>query len=311
MNSIDRGIVTCFGLLLMWCSLAVGYPWPVSPFSEQHGINGTLGECRDDRDHFHKGVDVVGPSGTRVYPVVNGTVTYVYKIGINAYVEVTDNTNRVYKYQHIDPVVKKDSVVTAGVTILGTVKNISNPHLHFEDGLGSSNPLRDGGLTPFVDSTSPVINSLDFYKQGTTDQFSNALYGKIDLWVNAYDPRTSSSGGNAGGNCGIYKIIIKFLSNNQPVGDSIVYHIYNNVPAAPITDVFAQGSSSTIFLYNATNDPFHSPYDKYWNSKQKRGEPYNIDAIIPSQAMYGEGHLKIRVIVEDIRGNQAIQDIGQ
>ena len=310
MNNIYKCITCSMFLSGFLYSLGVCYPWPVNPFNEQHGINGTLGECRDNRDHFHKGVDVEGSSGTNVYPVVDGIVTYVSTTGINAYVEVTDNANNVFKYQHIDPIVKKNDAVTASVTILGTIKNIANPHLHFEDGLGSRNPLRNGALTPFVDNTNPVINSVDIYKQGTNEQFQSALYGKIDLWVNAYDPRTTSNGGNAGGNCGIYKIIIKFLSCNQPIGDSIVYHIYNSVAAAPITDVFTEGSTSTNFIYNATNDPFHTPYDKYWNSKQQRGEPYNVDAIIPSQAMYNEGHMQIRIIVEDIQGNSDTLDIG-
>jgi len=67
----------------------------------------------------------------------------------------------------------------------------------------------------------------------------------------------------------------------------------------------------TNFYYWATNDPFNEPYNKYWNSNQRTGSDYTVDARVPMEALYGESNLLIKVIAEDIKGNQAVYSIGK
>jgi len=285
------------------------YSWPVKPFDSQHPIFATIGEYRTPT-RVHAGVDIGEGAGAQVYSVTDGTVINVNS-NINGSVRIRTDSGTEYEYVHITPSIVINSTVTVGVTVLGEIADIDAPHLHFTENKGGSNPLRDGGLTPYVDKSSPTIVSVDFWKQGTEEQLTGSLYGHIDLRVNTFDPRTSVTGDSAGGNCGIYKITIEFWQGGNLIGDKIEYHIYNKIPPSPVSLVYATGSTQSIFLYWATNDPFNVPYDKYWNSNQRTGSDYTVNALIPSQALYPEGSMLIRVIAEDIRGNKAIHDIGQ
>ncbi|MDO8662085.1 MAG: M23 family metallopeptidase [Candidatus Omnitrophota bacterium] len=289
------------------------YSWPVKPFDEQHPIFSTLAEYGANPAHFHAGVDIGEGAGVNVYPVVSGTVEKVETTGDNAYVKIRASSGEKYDYIHIVPAVMQNSTVTAGVTIIGTIRNITNPHLHFEEADGAYNPLRDGGLTPYVDKSSPIIVSADFWKQGTTlpEQLTGSLYGRMDIRVNTYDARTSATGEGAGGHCGIYKIIIEFWQGGVRIGDRIEYHTYDKIPARPVSLVYAPETTQSLFYYWATNDPFNEPRDKYWNSNQKTGSDYTVNALIPMQALYPEGNMLIRVIAKDIAGNAATYDIGQ
>lgn len=244
-----------------------------------------------------------------MYPVADGKVINVNSAGGS--VQIRSDSGSVYGYVHITPAVVKDSTVTAGITILGEIANSDAPHLHFTEDDGKANPLRVGGLTPYVDKSSPVIVSADFWKQGGAEELTGALYGHIDMRVNAYDSRTSATGESAGGNCGIYKVYIEFWQGGNQIGSKIEYHTHNRIPTSTVSLVYAPGSTQSNFLYWATNDPFNIPYDKYWNSKQRIGADYTQDALIPMQSLYPEGNMLIRVIAEDIRGNKATYDIGQ
>lgn len=305
------GIVAFVFLPVLSPVSGVSYSWPVKPFDSQHPIFATIGEYRDSA-HVHAGVDIGEGAGITVYSVTNGKVEQILTTGDNAYVRIKDDGGTQYDYVHITPAVTQGSTVTAGVTILGEIKDITAPHLHFTENKGGANPLRDGGLTPYVDKSSPTIVSVDFWKQSTPpEQLTGSLYGHMDIRVNTYDTRTSATGDSAGGNCGIYKITIEFWQGGNQIGDKIEYHIYDKIPSSAVSLVYATGSTQSIFLYWATNDPFNVPYDKYWNSNQRTGSDYTVNALIPSQALYPEGSMLIRVIAEDIRGNKAIHDIGQ
>lgn len=285
------------------------YSWPVKPFDSQHPIFATIGEYRDSA-HFHAGVDIGEGAGTSVYSVTDGTVESVNTV--SGLVRIRDNSGVRYDYVHITPSVVANATITAGVTVLGTIASIPAPHLHFSESYGGVNPLRIDGLTPYVDKSSPTIVSVDFWKQSATpEQLTGSLYGHMDIRVNTYDTRTSATGDSAGGNCGIYKITTEFWQGGNQIGDKIEYHIYNKIPSSAVSLVYATGSTQSNFLYWATNDPFNVPYDKYWNSKQRSGSDYTVDALIPMQALYPEGSMLIRVIAEDIRGNKATYDIGQ
>lgn len=174
------------------------------------------------------------------------------------------------------------------------------------------NPLRKNGLTPYEDNASPVINGFVMYQNGTETDMEGRIFGKVDIVIDAFDPAVNSDGSaNNNYNCGIYKIVIQFLnSKGEEISNSKIEYFsgFSKMPNCSPKEMYASGSNSETFLYIATNDPFNSPYDKYWNSRQKRGQPYNVDAMFPNEAKFAEGGLKIKVTVYDYAGNKAETD---
>ncbi|MCK4529289.1 M23 family metallopeptidase, partial [candidate division WOR-3 bacterium] len=191
-----------FAFLISFIPLLASYQWPVSQFNSQHPITGTLGEYRPG--HLHKGVDIGEGTDTEVYPVVDGVVTDIYdKNNDNECVEVLGGDGIEYEYTHINSSVAVNDPVEAGITVLGTIKDITHPHLHFEVNDGMSNPL-DNGLNPYTDTDLTTVwggNDFMFYREGTYDQVSSPLWGKVDILVRAKDAQ--SNGSNT---VGIYRI---------------------------------------------------------------------------------------------------------
>jgi hypothetical protein len=151
--------------------LAHAYGWPVKPFDQQHAIRGAFDDPRDGRS-FHFGVDICTPDGTPVYAVAPGTV-FRYADAV----AVRQSDGHEFSYWHVDATVAEHSYVDAGEQI-GVVR-AGWGHVHFAewDGHTYVNPLRPGGLEPFVDTTSPVVGPIAVDADG----------GRIDVTVEAYD----------------------------------------------------------------------------------------------------------------------------
>jgi hypothetical protein len=301
-------------LLAFVPSISFAYPWPVSPFNSQHEISAALGEYRISTNgslHFHKGADIAESAGTTVYSSVDGTVTSINPTLESGIIDITDDDGTLFGYIHVtpDPNLLQNEQVVAGQTPLGVIATIPAAHLHFQEAGGQANPLRQGGLTPYVDNNTPAISGVTFFYDGTSNPVTTNIYGHLDIQVNAYEPRTGADGGNAGGAIGIYKLMVQFWQNGAQVGSSIQYQ-FDGIPSAPVTAVYGPGSTDSIFLYWATNDPFNQPYNKYWNTKQMAGSAYNVDAPINAQALYKDGNLQILIIASDIQGNAVTYTIG-
>ncbi|MBN1423590.1 hypothetical protein JXA88_03450 [Candidatus Fermentibacteria bacterium] len=211
-------------LRCVWILVAVtgvvsssAYEWPVRPRIGQHIITATLGEYRSEAGstpaHFHNGVDI-GRAGVSVYPIEPGV----------AHVDGAQHGVNIghFRYYHLDGIPPGiDGTHVETVTSIGT----SQTHLHLGEcdvvfiaggpGLPPGghwlNPLREGGLTPFNDFAQPIIHEARVYRQGTTTQLQGDslvhLHGPVDVWVNARDPRTSTTGQGAGGCCGAYRVV--------------------------------------------------------------------------------------------------------
>ncbi len=291
MNFFNKRFLSIFLLLAIQTCLIFAYDWPMDEDNDpsngvvlntQHQINAHLAECRQARDHFHSGVDINGIQGTRIYAIEDGTAR-VAGLGVNV---------GHFRYYHLMNIAVSDYDTIGAGDLLGYTD--SGNHLHIMEsnivltqaGLNTPNVvwinlLREGGLYPFVDNTDPVIEGVTFWQQGTNNQITNGnLFGYIDIIVDAYDPRTSTNGGNAGGHCGIYSLSIEIWSNGNLLGDPIAYHIYDELPTCNINLIYAEGSSSINFLYWATNDPYNEPINKYWNTRQKKNHDYTFDASI-------------------------------
>lgn len=169
---------------------AGAYTWPVKPFKKEHAIRGTFGDPRyhlgpeSELSAFHFGVDVVAPDGAPVYSVSPGVVLRRH----NDSVTIGRDSGRRFGYWHIHPVVKSGTYVRLH-QLLGHVIT-GWGHVHFAESMKGSyrNPLRRGALTPFVDQTVPVVDSIQLLTQfGGPGVDPNRVIGPIDVAASIYD----------------------------------------------------------------------------------------------------------------------------
>lgn len=163
----------------------LSYGWPVQPFDQQHAVRSFFDDPRQEgveAASFHFGIDIAARDGTSVYAVADGTV----RLQPDAVALVADTGDRVFSYWHVTPVVADRTHVTAG-TAIGTIKP-SFGHVHFAELHNGQyvNPLRPGGIVPYVDDTSPTVVTL-FAASGTRKLPLDGLSGKLDLLVDCYD----------------------------------------------------------------------------------------------------------------------------
>ena len=161
------------------------YGWPLKPFDEQHPVRSFFDDPRQEGAEpasFHFGIDISAPDGTAVYAVADGVV----RLQPDSVALVADRGDRVFSYWHVAPTVADLARVTAG-TEIGTIKP-GFGHVHFAELHNGTyvNPLRPGGIKPYVDSTSPTVVTL-FAAVGTRKLDLSALSGTFDLLVDTYD----------------------------------------------------------------------------------------------------------------------------
>jgi hypothetical protein len=161
------------------------YGWPLKPFDRQHAVRGFFDDPRQEGTgpaSFHFGIDVSARDGTPVYAVVDGTV----RLQPDSVALVADTGDRTFSYWHVDPTVADLAYVAAGDEV-GTIKP-GFGHVHFaelHDGL-YVNPLRPGGIEPYVDTTSPAVAALGAMT-GDRRVADDAVRGAVDLVVDAFD----------------------------------------------------------------------------------------------------------------------------
>ena len=257
------------------------YQWPLSHFDDAHPITGTLSEFRTD--HLHLGVDIGEGPGTNVYPVVSGTIVKKDQ----DYVTVGDGARNI-RYLHITPKVDLGQTVTAGITVLGTIQDIDEDHLHFEEDGGAVNPLRLGGLTPYTDTSPPSVEWVKVVQQGTGVEFPLNEEGcpivmdHADIKIKAKDAQ--SGGGSS--TVAPYRIGYEIRRDDG----TLIGGPYYKIQFDGIEDDWQLGlvystaeSDLQNYVYWATNTP---DTNQYWDTEFLQG-----------------GYYRIRAYVKDIKGN--------
>ncbi len=317
------------------------YSWPTPKkvaakglfFGGQHSIKGQFSDFRTSggANGFCKGIEIEASA--------NGDERNVYALEAGrAYSDATSTNIGHFRYGNIQNVVASNTNVKVGDKI-GVIQ--AGTYMYFMESdapLTSAgenlpnnnarwiNPLRPGGLSPYTDNANPVINSIQLVN-ATGANVVSPLYQKLDIIIDAYDPATRFDGtGDPNLKCGIHKITVKFIdaagneivhSNGDPTRIEFFpgYNSSNSKYELPqganaLTDVYEPSSTPSKFVYIATNKPYSGTPDQYWNTKQKNGDVYTVDARIPSEALFKEGSIKIEVTVEDLQGKQATQSKG-
>jgi len=175
-----------------------GYPWPFKPFDKQHPIRGYFGDPRTIYENgilsdpfdgggffsFHQGVDIAAPDGTAIYAIANGTAHYLGASTLN----LDTGTGVVFQFFHIVSVVAEGQHVTKSKTVLGYVQPpYGHVHISEIDGSRIVNPLQNGHLTPYRDTTKPTIRDVLIKNQTGILQAPLGLCGGIELDADVFD----------------------------------------------------------------------------------------------------------------------------
>ena len=174
--------LSAFALLVP--AAASAYGWPIKPFYQQHLVRGYFNDPRlsGDEEGFHFGVDISAPDGTPVYAIEPGrvrargqTVTVFPKRG-----------GHQLSYWHVVPTVVKGQRVRRHQLIGHVVVGAGHVHLaEYKNGT-YINPLRLGGLAPYIDDTVPQIPSLTFLSSGRPIP-PEGVTGTVDITAEALD----------------------------------------------------------------------------------------------------------------------------
>jgi hypothetical protein len=276
---------------------AIAYPWPVKPFDRQHPIRGNFGDPRilrggidlswDNVLHFHSGVDVQAPDGTPVYAIEAGEAVAGPRMVAVGTPWASPSAPVVFGYWHLDPVVGRYQYVARG-QLIGYIHPGAG-HVHLSERRYGTyvNPLRPGGLAPYVDHTPPVVRRLVIYRSGTRTEVSpDAVTGAVDFAVDAYDvppmalrqPWTKSIVSPARITWGGL-----FAGQWLPLAYRPQLVDFTRLPGLALRDVYAHGTWQ--------NEAHVPGVYRFWLARHV------------SSDLLGDGPHRVRVTAADIRGN--------
>jgi hypothetical protein len=179
-------VVTLGVLSLAAPAAASAYSWPIRPFYEQHPIRGYFNDPRfsGPEQGFHFGVDIVAADHTPVYAVASG---YARVRGMSVSVIPWRRGVPRLSYWHVMPLVSSGQYV-AKRQLIGHVQ-VGAGHVHLAEWKSGTyiNPLRIGGLAPYIDDTAPQIPRLTFYAGGQPVAPAS-VSGLVEITADANDP---------------------------------------------------------------------------------------------------------------------------
>lgn len=285
--------------LFIMCSDALGYNWSVQPkdyLNPPYPIFATLGEYRTI-NRFHSGVDVFGVVGDEVHAIEEGEVRRLDENG-NTDNEGVQVGNFLFIHINIDRNIKEkletgEKVTCKSNDLIGTIKSISHPHLHLteKDTTGSNyiNPLREGGLSGYVDSKPtgmPVVgDAFWFYKNDSEERFNDknidafVINNKVDILARAYDRQIEGMGSQ---NVGIYKISYQVRNefSQDPLLD-ICNIKFDEVPVElyrKASNVYYTALSNQSTYYYWVTNKIDS--NNYWDTTQHPDGKYTVSVLV-------------------------------
>jgi murein DD-endopeptidase MepM/ murein hydrolase activator NlpD len=179
---------------------AFSYGWPVKPFDRQHPVRGGFADPRSVFEgppsvrglmtsrcncSYHRGIDIAAPDFTPVYPVRSGVVRIVNR----EWIEVDSGDGVAFEYWHIGPQVKVGDRVQARETVLGRTLRASG-HVHLSELMNGKfvNPLAEGHIGPYSDSTIPEVHEITFRTRDTGPELlPEYLHGRVLIVAAASD----------------------------------------------------------------------------------------------------------------------------
>jgi murein DD-endopeptidase MepM/ murein hydrolase activator NlpD len=161
------------------------YSWPLRPFYKEHAIRGYFNDPRlsDAELSFHFGVDIVADDLQPVYAIEGGRA---YVRGTRLAIYPKRGGHRL-SYWHVMPAVSSTQLVRQHQLIGHVVPGMGHVHLAEYRGGRYINPLRLGGLAPYVDDTVPQIPKLTFYSFGNPIA-PESVTGFVDVTIDSFDP---------------------------------------------------------------------------------------------------------------------------
>ena len=180
-----------YGLGVLLAALLVpaaasAYSWPIRPFSQPHAIRGYFDDPRlsGDETGFHFGVDISAPDGTPVYAIEPGRAR-VHGLAVSVF--PLKRGGHLLSYWHVVPEVLTNQRVRRHQLIGRVAQGAGHVHLAERRGGNYVNPLRLGGLAPYMDDTVPQLRKTTFYSAGKPISPAS-VRGTVDLTVDADDP---------------------------------------------------------------------------------------------------------------------------
>ncbi len=179
-----RFLLALAALALLAPAAASAYSWPLRPFQQQHAIRGYFNDPRlsGPETGFHFGVDIVADDLEPVYAIEPGRVR-IHGLTVSVFPK---RGGHLLSYWHVRAAVRSNQRVRRHQLIGHVVPGAGHVHLaEYSEGT-YVNPLRLGGLAPYIDDTVPQIPTLTFYSFGRPIP-PESVTGVIDVTVDAYD----------------------------------------------------------------------------------------------------------------------------
>ena len=176
--------LSVFALLVP--AAASAYGWPIRPFYQQHAIRGYFNDPRlsGDEEGFHFGVDIWAPDGTPVYAIEPGRSRVRMK-AMSVAVFPRRGGHQL-SYWHVVPAVVTGQRVRRHQLVGHVLAGAGHVHLSEYKNGTYVNPLRIGGLAPYIDDTVPQIPSLTFLSSGRPIP-PEGVTGTVDITAEAFD----------------------------------------------------------------------------------------------------------------------------
>jgi murein DD-endopeptidase MepM/ murein hydrolase activator NlpD len=266
------------------------YGWPVKPFNRQHPVRANLNDPRNGGGNsFHFGIDVSAPNGTAVYAVEAGEV-YLRRGRMAVAVK---GARRTFGYWHVMPAVRNHQHVRLHQLIGYICDEGGGRHVHLAERRNGDyvNPLRPGGIGPYVDRTPPTVASVHFLRKGS-ELAPDALTGRVAIVVEAIDT-TPMLVPAPWSNLPVTPARIRWSiargSHRVVAPRTAVDFRYKMIPASRYDSIYAPGTEQ-----NHVGEPGHYRF-------------YLSHGLRSSRLPDGVSRLRIEAI--DTRGNRVVADV--